>query len=148
MFKKGDTSDMNNYRPISILPLLNKVFEKLIYSRLLSHLNQLHFLYKRQYGFRACSSTSGCAIDMMDFVYSKIDESNVVTGVFLDLSKAFDMVNHDLLLSKLDDCRIRGIAGELFRSYLLDRTQFVSVNNAASSPLKVSKGAYSGLFYS
>lgn len=144
VFKKGDPSDVNNYRPISILPILNKVFEKLIYVRLLGHLDRFDYFYKRQYGFRARSNTSGCAIDLMDYVYGKIDASNIVTSVFLDLSKAFDTVRHDLLLEKLECCGVRGIANDLFRNYLSDRKQFVMVNDTRSDPLPVSRGVPQG----
>lgn len=144
IFKKGETTSLNNYRPISILPTVNKVFEKLIYVRLLDHLKRFNFMYERQYGFRALSSTTSCAIDLLDLIYSKMDDLQIVTAVFLDLSKAFDMVEHDRLLSKLDDCGVRGIASKLFQSYLTNRTQFVSVNNTNSNPAVVTRGVPQG----
>lgn len=80
VFKKGDPMLMDNYRPISILSIINKVFEKLIHKRLMNHLNRINFFYERQYGFRASSNTTGCAIDLMDYVYGEIDKLKVVTG--------------------------------------------------------------------
>lgn len=144
IFKKGDASMMNNYRPISVLPILNKVFEKLIYKRILKYLEKINFFFKRQYGFRAFSSTIGCAIDLLDYIYREIDSSKVVTSVFLDLSKAFDMVYHQLLLLKLDGYGIRGVANDFFRSYLTERSQYVSVGGAESGLLQVSRGVPQG----
>lgn len=144
VYKKGDRSDPNNYRPISILSTLNKIFELLLYSRLLGHLKRTNFLYGRQYGFRARSSTVNCAIDLVEYIYSQMDVSNVVTGVFLDLSKAFDMVNHDLLLAKLERCGVRGLPNDLFSSYLTGRSQYVSIKNAVSSSAEVTRGVPQG----
>lgn len=144
VFKKGDTREMGNYRPISILPALNKIFEKLIYSRLVDYLDHISFFHSRQYGFRSGASTTTCAIDLLEHVYHEINKGNIVTGVFLDLSKAFDMVIHDKLLLKLDACGIRGVPADLISNYLSGRDQYVTLSGSSSRTLSVEKGVPQG----
>ena len=123
---------MNNYRPISILPTLNKVFEKTLKSRLMNFLDMNDFFNCRQYGFRAHSGTTVSASDVLEKIYDGIDDKNVVTGLFIDFSKAFDTVRHDILLKKLENCGIRGRVLELFQDYFHDRRQYVCFNETRS----------------
>ena len=99
--KNGATNILSNYRPISVLSVLNKIFEKLLYKRLYKFLNKHKVLYKYQFGFRQGHSTSHALIEIMDSVKSSIDNDEYVCGIFLDLSKAFDTVNHEILLKKI-----------------------------------------------
>ena len=101
IFKKGRKDDPSNYRPISILSSINKVFEKLLYRRLYDHFTKLNILYDYQYGFRQNHSTNQALIEIIDYLGSSIDEGKQVCGIFLDLTKAFDTVDHDILLKKL-----------------------------------------------
>lgn len=144
VFKKDDPTQLNNYRPISILSNINKIYEKLIHTRVLSHLNRNNVLSKHQYGFRRLSSTSSCVIDLMDYIYDGIDRTNIITGVFLDLTKAFDLVDHHILLDKLEASGMRGPVLDFFRSYLFQRSQYVSVNKRDSGPLTVCRGVPQG----
>ncbi|CAH2207953.1 jg27941, partial [Pararge aegeria aegeria] len=106
IFKSGSKSDPGNYRPISVLPVLSKIFEKAIYSRLIQYLNSINFLYEKQYGFRSKSSTISAAIDLVTNMKLQIDKKQIVVGIFIDLKKAFDTVSHNLLLNKLNSIGI------------------------------------------
>ena len=98
IFKSGSTTDVNNYRPISILPILSKIFEKIVHHQLYNYLNHFKFLNSDQYGFRKKLSTSNAIINMMQYIYDNLDQGNTVISIFLDFSKAFDCVNHKILL--------------------------------------------------
>lgn len=100
LFKEGEPSVFNNYRPISILPCFSKVLEKLVYTRVIKHLND-NILYKHQYGFRKKHSTYMALLQLIDKISTALDKNMFAIGIFLDLSKAFDTVDHDILLSKL-----------------------------------------------
>ena len=98
IFKKGAPSSVNNYRPISILSTINKIFEKLLYSRLINYIDKFQLLYKYQYGFRKNHSTDHALIELVDQIRFSIDKNQMTGGIFVDLSKAFDTVNHKILI--------------------------------------------------
>ena len=100
ILKSDDPSSFTNYRPISILPCFSKILEKLVYKRILHHINLNKILYNHQYGFRKNHSAYMALIDLIDKITTALDNNSYAIGIFLDLSKAFDTVNHDILLSK------------------------------------------------
>ena len=122
--KKGPSDVFSNYRPISLLPLFSKIFEKCMYNRLQSHLDKHDILYKKQFGFRAKHSTSHALLDFLLNSSKAIENKEIIVGIFLDFKKAFDSINHEILLDKLHFYGIRGVTLDLFRNYLLDRKQF------------------------
>lgn len=129
IFKSGNRSDINNYRPISILPAFSKIFEKIIVTRLIKYLEDNKLLTQYQHGFRANHSTETAVLHFVNNIYKAPEQKLYVAGVFIDLSKAFDSLNHNILLSKLQHIGIRGVPLELFHSYLSNRSQSVSCNN-------------------
>ena len=144
LFKAGNKLDPNNYRPISTLSLLNKIFEKLLHSRLNSFFEANNFYTREQYGFRKKMSTGDAVNDLLSKIYKSLNENKYFGAVFLDLSKAFDTVSHDILLKKLEHYGIRGIALKLLTSYLSNRKQFVSVGGSNSSLRDLSIGVPQG----
>ena len=144
IYKNGATNILSNYRPISVLSVLNKIFEKLLYKRLYKFLNKHKVLYKYQFGFRQGHSTSHALIEIMDSVKSSIDNDEYVCGIFLDLSKAFDTVNHEILFKKLEHYGIRGQTNKLFKSYLTNRKQLVEIDKIQSPCLPISCGVPQG----
>ena len=131
---------MNNYRPISILSPINKIFEKIIYSRLINFIEKYQILYKFQYGFRKNHSTEHALIELVDQIRLNMDKKQMTCGIFIDLSKAFDTVNHNILLAKLENYGIRGKTLDLLKSYLSDRKQYVHIGNSKSQMRSVSCG--------
>ena len=131
IFKSGNRYDIGNYRPISILPCISKIYEKMIFSRLTKYLDKNNLLSDNQYGFRKGHSSYMALLDMHNSVTSSIERSEYAIGVFLDLSKAFDTVNHDILLKKLAHYGVRGIPLQLFASYLRQRQQYVSFGESS-----------------
>ena len=125
---KGDQLLVSNYRPISLLSNINKIFEKLVYSRLYSFLNLHNCIFELQFGFRAKHSTNHALFSLTEMIREALDNSNFACGIFIDLQKAFDTVDHQILLKKLEHYGIRGLANNWFKSYLLNRQQFVSIN--------------------
>ena len=131
---------MNNYRPISLLSIFDKIIEKLMHKRLYNFLEINNILYEKQYGFRKKNSTIFSLIEITKRIKESIDNKKFGCGIFIDLSKAFDTVNHDILLKKLDHYGIRGIALNWFESYLKDRLQYLwriirmEINNLWCSP--------------
>ena len=127
IFKKGSQTCVSNYRPISLLSIFNKLLEKLMYKRLISYIEKKDILSKAQFGFRAKHSTSQAVSLITDKIQKAIEEGLFSCGIFLDLSKAFDTVNHKILISKLEHYGLRGIVKNWFVSYLEYRRQFVSI---------------------
>ena len=144
IFKKGPTNILSNYRPISVLSVLNKIFEKLLCKRLYKFLNKHNVLYKYQFGFRQGHSTSHALIEIMDNVRSAIDNDMYTCGIFIDLSKAFDTVNHAILLEKLHHYGIRGQTNKLFESYLTNRKQLVEIDKIRSTCKPITCGVPQG----
>ena len=100
--KGGDSTNAGNYRQISVLPIFSKIFEKVIYKQLNAYFQQNNILYAYQYGFRKHMSTVQALLNHMQFMYDSIDSDNFVKSVFLDFKKAFDTVDHKIVLSKFD----------------------------------------------
>ena len=128
VYKSGSTMELNNYRPISVLNIFSKVFERLMYDRLTKFLDKYNVLYQNQFGFRQGHSTHHALITLVDEITKSLDSGDIVIGVFLDMKKAFDTVNHKILLKKLYHYGIRLNLNKWFESYLADRSQYVLFN--------------------
>ena len=136
IFKKGDLQNCNNYRPMSLLSNISKIIAKLIHKQLYAFLEINDCLYTHQYGFRNQHSTIHALITTTEKIWHALDNGKITCGVlFLDLQKAFDTVDHQILISKLEHYGIRGILLYWFKSYLTKRRQFVEINNAQSETL-------------
>jgi hypothetical protein len=142
--KKDDDSLLCNYRPISLLPAISKVFEKVIHNQLQKYLSDNNLLYPAQYGFRPKHSTELAALHLLDMLSSDLDANKIPINIYLDLSKAFDTINHKILLSKLNYYGITGTALKLLESYLTNRTQFVSFDGCHSGDIKIDTGVPQG----
>ena len=121
LFKSGNINLMSNYRPISILPTLSKIFEKLIHERIYQFLDENQVLYNYQFGFRKAHSTVHAVQTAIHSVTKALDTSYQCMGIFIDFSKAFDTIQHNILLDKLYHYGVRGIAHKLISSYLSNR---------------------------
>ena len=110
IYKAGDSQQFSNYRPVSILPIISKIFEKVIYKRLISYIDKNNILTPYQFGFRQNMSTSLALTFFVDKINSAIENKQFSIGIFLDLSNAFDTVNHHILLNKLSFYGVYGIA--------------------------------------
>ena len=124
LYKKGKRYEANNYRPISLLSISNKLLEKLLCRRVMKFLNANNILFKFQYGFRKLHSTTHALIEFTDSVRRFLDDGNYVINIFVDLTKAFDTVDHEILSYKLDRYGIHGHANDFFRTYLTNRFQY------------------------
>ena len=109
LFKAGNKHHFTNYRPVSLLPQFSKHFEKLFNNRLNNFIEKHKLLTESQYGFRANRSTSMALIDSLEEITSSIDQKKHAIGIFIDLKKAFDTINHDILIKKLERYGIRGV---------------------------------------
>ena len=133
IYKSGDTTKCTNYRPISVLSIINNIFEKILYKRLYDYLEKFEILYQNQYGFRRGHSTMHALVELVGNIKNSIDNGEMTCGIFVDLSKAFDTVNHKILLDKLNHYGFGGKANQLLASYLTNRKQYVEINNHKSS---------------
>ena len=140
IFKEGDKSERSNYRPISVLPVLTRLFEKLIFNQQYKFLNDNNLLSQEQSGFRALHSTVSCLLKSTDDWYSAFDNSEMVGATFIDLRKAFGTVDYALLCGKLERFGVRNNELRLFVSYLEGKKQFCRVNGTDSQVNAVSIG--------
>ena len=150
--KKDSKLDFSNYRPISLLSNIEKFLERLMYNRMYKFFSDNNLIYSLQFGFRQKYSTVHALISLTENVIKNLDEGNIGCGIFVDLQKAFDTVEHDILLSKLEHYGIRGLANEWFKSYLSNRKHYVSINgydsNLADVKFRVLQGSVLGpLFF-
>ena len=147
LFKKGDNCCLNNYRPISLLPTISKIFERVMYTQLYYYFNVNNLLSEQQYGFRSQHSTELASVKLVDFILKEMDnirDIKIPASIFLDLSKAFDTLNFDILLRKLQHYGIDGNSLNLIKSYLTNRFQYVQFENSDSSLLEVKTGIPQG----
>ena len=133
LYKSGDREDFTNYRPVSILDIISKIYEKAFYCRLEDFLNSNEILTDVQFGFRRGFSTSQAIQKLLGEVYRDLDDNNLVFSMFLDFKKAFDCVSHPILLSKLYHYGIRGVVHGWVNSYLTDRKQCTMIDGVRSS---------------
>ena len=144
IFKKGDSRFFDNYRPVSTLPIFGKILEKVIYSRLYSFFSYSNIIYDQQFGFRKKHSTCHAINISVSEVLRNVEKKRHVLGIFIDLSKAFDTIEHEKLLAKLEYFGVRGTAHKLLESYLTSRDQITSFQKVSSEPCKVEYGVPQG----
>ena len=142
--KKDDKTQLENYRPISILPAISKIIEKVIFDQMHDyfHINKLYF--EGQYGFRKKHSTELAAVEMIDRIIQELDKGNTPLNIFLDQPKAFDTLDHEIMLYKLEYHGVTGPALQLLRSYLSDRKQYIEFENVKSDSSNIKNGIPQG----
>ena len=144
IFKNDDPTEIKNYRPISLLPILSKVLEKLAYNRLFKFLTDNNLLNPNQFGFRKGYSTEYAIIQSCDKIINTLAKKEHIIGIFLDLSKAFDTIDHKILIHKLSKLGVRGIILSWFENYLSNRKQYVAFHSFNSSRLNITCGVPQG----
>lgn len=144
IYKKGENDLLDNYRPITLISIFSKIVEKAMLSRLLSFLSKYKLMSDKQHGFTKGKSTISALVEFINEIYKNLDQGNDVLATYIDLSKAFDCVNHIILLSKLEKLGVRGISNQWFKSYLLGRKQFVVCNGKKSQTMENSYGVPQG----
>ena len=144
--KAGDQCSLNNYRPISLLSSFSKIFERVMYNKIMKFLDNNDILYRHQYGFRAKHSTIHPVLHLLNHCAetNNTTPSQLTLATFCDLSKAFDTISHTILLHKLNTFGIRGVANKWIESYLTNRSQFVCIDSHVSPKLPVKCGVPQG----
>ena len=132
LHKKADTSKMDNYRPVSLLPAISKIFEKVAHTQLYKYFKENDLFFRSQYGFRDEHSTEFAALELIDHLHIELDKKNIPEAIYMDLSKAFDTLDHDILLHKLKYYGVNGPALSWFDSYLKNRNQYVEIGGIKS----------------
>ena len=144
IFKSGDEMVFSNYRPVSVLPVFSKLFERLMYNRLITFINDNKILYEYQFGFQKGKSTYMAMVMLIEKVTEALDRGECVIGLFLDFSKAFDTVDQKVLLQKLEIYGIQDVSLKWFKDYLANRTQYVTYNTIKSTKENVNCGVPQG----
>ena len=140
LFKSGDKSLFSNYRPISLLPSLSKIFERVFFYQLLAYFTNNNILCLNQFGFRPGYSIELASLRLVDHLITEMDRNRVPTNIYIDLSRAFDTLNHSILLEKLEYYGIADNSLSLLHNYLTDRCQYVEYNGHRSNTLPLSTG--------
>lgn len=140
LHKKGSKDNLDNYRPLCLQSVFSKIFERAMFNRLTSYVNKFKLISNTQHGFRQGKSTTSALFDTLSSIMNAIDKQSQTIGIYFDLSKAFDIINHDILLKKLQNYGIRGVALQWIESYLTGRCQYVQltgkVGNVYNSKVK------------
>lgn len=144
LFKNGSSSDPSNFRPISILPVLSKIFERILLDQMSSYFYRNSLLHKQQFGFTRGRCTIDAGVSLVTSIFDAWERSNDAFGIFCDLSKAFDCVRHDILVLKLQHYGLGHSALKLLKSYLTDRHQTVVINKSKSFASPVNIGVPQG----
>ena len=144
IFKKGDQSLFENYRPISLLPAISKLLEKILALQLSSYFEKNNFLLDNQYGFRPKHNTEHAALELIDRIINKMDTNEIPLNIFIDLSKAFDTIDRTILLTKLKYYGLNGSTLNLFQRYLNNRKQYTEIEDTTSTILRIHVGVPQG----
>ena len=144
IFKAGDSSALTIYRPISVLPFFTKVYEKIVYNKLFNFISDNNILYGHQYGFRKGRSSQQAIITLVDRITKSQDIGDIVITLLINLNKAFDTINHWILLRKLYSSRIRGTMFKWIESYLTGRSQYLIFDGEVSETRSIKCGAPQG----
>ena len=144
IFKKGDQTACGNYRPISLISPFAKIFEKCLFNQLNSFVNKFHLIHPNQFGFQQNTSTEMAVAQMYEQYATNIEMGLYTCSVFLDMAKAFDSIDHDILFSKLHAYGIRGAPLNLIKNYFSDRYQYTMANGCKSSLSKITTGVPQG----
>ena len=144
IYKNNDANQLINYRPISMLSTFSKILERAVHNRVSNFLQSHNLLYKSQYGFRTNHSTEQALIEIQNTVIQNFKSNKITAGIFLDLSKAFDCIDHTILLTKLENYGIRGTSLKWFESYLGNRYQYVVLNKTQSQTVSIDTGVPQG----
>ena len=144
IYKKDDLTLFDNYRPISLLPIISKIFERIVFNQIYTYFTSNNLLYDSQHGFRMLHSTETASLEFIDKIYMSLDNGLTPLALFLDPSKAFDTLDHDILLQKLDYYGISDIEHLWFHSYLTNRQQFTLYSETQSDCLPLNTGVPQG----
>ena len=144
LYKKGDNKLLDNYRPISLLPSLSKIFEKIMNDQLREYFTNNNLFYSSQYGFRSKHSTDLAAAELIDRITKSLDSGKKSLAIFMDLSKAFDTLDHSILLEKLKYYGLNHAAVNLLQNYLFDRKQYVDYCGSVSASSTIRAGVPQG----
>lgn len=144
IYKSGDKVNVANYRPITTLSTFAKIYEKILSTRLTKFIEKTFQFDKRQYGFQSNSNTQAAITHVLNFIANNLDQHQYVVAIFVDLRKAFDTVDFEVLLSKLEKMGLRGKSYELIKSYLTQREQFVVIKGEESNMTEVTHGVPQG----
>lgn len=144
VFKSGDSQNVDNYRPISVFSFFAKIFESCMSKRIISYILKYKIICPQQFGFLKGKSTSDAVNSILEFIYNSLNKKEYSISIFLDLKKAFDTVNRQILIKKLEYYGFRGMNLEWFKSYLKNRVQRVKIGRHVSDPLFVNIGLPQG----
>uniref|UniRef100_A0A8C5N480 Reverse transcriptase domain-containing protein n=1 Tax=Leptobrachium leishanense TaxID=445787 RepID=A0A8C5N480_9ANUR len=142
--KSGVNTLVSNYRPISLLPVMSKILEKCVYTQLRDYYQYRNYLTPDQSGFHSKHSTTTVLLKVRNDIQAGMEQGNLTGAIFLDFAKAFDTVDHGILLQKLKNSGIGDRTLTWFQSYVSDRTQYVSISDSTSLPLPVTCGVPQG----
>ena len=144
IYKKDEEFLMTNYRPISVLPCFSKLLARVLYNRLFKYLSENSILYEKQFGFQTSHSTEHAILLLVNQLYQSFDESKFTLGIFINLSKAFDKVDHKILTKKLELYGIKGCYQRWFESHLSNRKQFITYGDKQTNIETITCGVPQG----
>ena len=144
LFKQGNSFQFTNYRPISLLPSMSKIYEHVVFEQLLNYMEDNKLFYDDQFGFRPGHSRELASLRFVDTLVKQMDNFYIATSILIDLSKAFDTLDHDIMLSKLRYYGVVGIGLKYFTDYLLERSQYVDYSGISSMKLPITTGVSQG----